>query len=78
MIGEQGSCFISETRIIKERLDTHETDLSEQADQGESGWTQKGRPNARRRTRVSQPRVRYNFERGGRSVYDPLKLRSNV
>ena len=47
-------------------------------------WTQQGRiarrrrPDVRRRSRVSQPRVRYNFERGGRSVYAPLKLRSSV
>ena len=47
-------------------------------------WTQKGRiaqlgrPGVRRRTRVSQLYVRYDFERGGRSVYAPIKLRSSV
>ena len=39
---------------------------------------QRGCPGVRRRTRVSQPRIRCNSERGSRRFYGPLKLRSSV
>ena len=76
-------CYLR-NKEYKKRLVTHVRNLGGQACQGESELTQKGRiaqsgcPDVRRSTRVSQPRVRYNFERGGRSVYALLKLKSNV
>ena len=82
MIGELVFCVISDTRSIK-RDWIHVDHLSEQI-RVKVEWTpkgriaQRGRPIVSQRTSVSQPRVRYNFERGGRSVYAPLTLRSIV
>ena len=67
MIGELVSCYLRNKEIM-EKVE----------------WTQKGRiaqpgcPDVRRMTCVSQQRVRYNFERGSKSVYAPLNLGSNV
>ena len=81
VIGELVSCVISETRSIKETEYTCE--VSRRSRSGvKVDWTQKGRIaqrgslDVRRRTRVSQPRVRCNFKQGDRSVYAPLKLGS--
>ena len=74
-------CYLRD-KECKKRLDTYVSNLGEQI-KVKVEWTQKGRiaqrgcPDVRRRIRLSQPRVRYNFERGGRSVFAPLKLRSS-